>query len=112
EVFLSPVASRSRVREAVRGLSATRQIHSLSMNAQTYYFLENGLPEFAEPAAPSAETGTPPEPVQRPRPRKNQATARPDSPAAPPAGPASASAPIFRRTRPAPVAAPKPAAAR
>ena len=59
EVFLSPVASRSRVREAVRGLSATRQIHTLSMDAQTYYFLENGLPEFAELAAPSApaETG-------------------------------------------------------
>jgi 23S rRNA pseudouridine2605 synthase len=50
EIFLSPVASRSRVREAVRGLSATRQIHSLSMDAQTYYFLEDGLPEFAPPA--------------------------------------------------------------
>ncbi len=56
EIFLSPVASRSRVREAVRGLSATRQIHSLSMDAQTYYFLEDGLPEFAELAAPPAET--------------------------------------------------------
>ena len=57
EIFLSPVASRSRVREAVRGLSATRQIHSLSMDAQTYYFLEDGLPEFAEPAAPTAVGG-------------------------------------------------------
>ena len=111
EVFLSPVTSRSRVREAVRGLSATRQIHTLSMDAQTYYFLENGLPEFAEPAEPfvAAETGAAPQPVQRPRPRKIQATARPDLPAVPPAAPASA--PIFRRTRPAPVAAPKPAAA-
>jgi 23S rRNA pseudouridine2605 synthase len=54
EIFLSPLASRSRVREAVRGLSATRQIHSLSMDAQTYYFLEGGLPEFAESAVPSA----------------------------------------------------------
>ena len=52
EIFLSPVASRSRVREAVRGLAATRQIHSLSMDAQTYYFLENGLPEFAGLVAP------------------------------------------------------------
>ena len=49
EIFLSPVASRSRVREAVRGLSATRQIHSLSMDAQTYYFLQDGLPELASP---------------------------------------------------------------
>jgi 23S rRNA pseudouridine2605 synthase len=105
EVFLSPVTSRSRVREAVRGLSATRQIHTLSMDAQTYYFLENGLPEFAAPAAPSAaaETEAPPQPVQRPRPRKIQATARPDLPAVAPAAPASA--PIFRRTRPAPAPA-------
>ncbi len=56
EIFLSPVASRSRVREAVRGLAATRQIHSLSMDAQTYYFLEDGLPEFAAPAGPPAES--------------------------------------------------------
>ncbi len=56
EIFLSPVASRSRVREAVRGLSATRQIHPLSMDAQTYHFLEGGLPEFAEPALPAATT--------------------------------------------------------
>jgi 23S rRNA pseudouridine2605 synthase len=56
EIFLSPVASRSRVREAVRGLSATRQIHSLSMDAQTYYFLEGGLPEFAALAGPPAES--------------------------------------------------------
>ena len=56
EIFLSPVASRSRVREAVRGLAATRQIQTLSMDAQTYYFLEEGLPEFAEPAAAPAAT--------------------------------------------------------
>lgn len=52
EIFLSPLVSRSRIREAVRGLSATRQIQSLSMESQTYYFLEGGLPEFA-PAAES-----------------------------------------------------------
>jgi 23S rRNA pseudouridine2605 synthase len=59
EIFLSPVASRSRVREAVRGLSATRQIHSLSMDAQTYYFLEDGLPEFAALTGPPAESPAP-----------------------------------------------------
>jgi 23S rRNA pseudouridine2605 synthase len=101
EIFLSPVASRSRVREAVRGLSATRQIHTLSMDAQTYYFLENGLPEFAEVATPpvseETESSRPPLAAQKPRPRKIQATARPDSAPAP----SSASAPIFRRTKPA-----------
>jgi 23S rRNA pseudouridine2605 synthase len=84
EIFLSPVASRSRVREAVRGLAATRQIQSLSMDAQTYYFLEEGLPEFAEAAAApaaNAERPRPPARVEVPRrsfsaPGNNQA-ARP-----------------------------------
>jgi 23S rRNA pseudouridine2605 synthase len=108
EIFLSPVASRSRVREAVRGLSATRQIHSLSMDAQTYYFLENGLPEFAQLATPSVPSDTQTAqqslPAQRPRPRKIQATARPAAalPVPSPAPPPSASAPIFRRSKPAP----------
>jgi hypothetical protein len=105
EIFLSPVASRSRVREAVRGLSATRQIHSLSMDAQTYYFLEGGLPEFAEPALPTppaamaeprrrppqAEAGARSLPAPRPAQRKDYATRQ--VPAAPPAG---------RRTGPMP----------
>ena len=65
EIFLSPVASRSRVREAVRGLAATRQIQSLSMDAQTYYFLEEGLPEFAEPVAAPAAKAERPRPVAR-----------------------------------------------
>ena len=94
EIFLSPVASRSRVREAVRGLSATRQLHALSMAAQTYHFLENGLPEFAPPstASDSAETEAshPSTPVERPRPRKIQATARPNPPAASMAAPSTA----------------------
>jgi 23S rRNA pseudouridine2605 synthase len=107
EIFLSPVASRSRVREAVRGLSATRQIHSLSMDAQTYHFLENGLPEFAELPAPAVTTtpstmrveanGTEMErrPTPRPIPRKMQAIRpQPSDAAAIPAA-----APIFRRPK-------------
>ncbi len=112
EIFLSPVASRSRVREAVRGLSATRQIHALSMDAQTYHFLENGLPEFSEPAASFApaqtEASHPSLAVQKPRPRKVQATARPLSPAASSTAPPPASAPIFRRPKTGPVPERKP----
>jgi 23S rRNA pseudouridine2605 synthase len=85
EIFLSPLASRSRVREAVRGLSATRQIHSLSMDAQTYHFIEGGLPEFAEVAVPPAEKreSARPETARRPLPppRKDQ-RARPMRPPA------------------------------
>ena len=83
EIFLSPLASRSRVREAVRGLSATRQVQSLSMDAQTYYFLEGGLPEFAESAVPIAaaaplpgpaavSVSAPQRPLPGPRPAKDQ----------------------------------------
>jgi 23S rRNA pseudouridine2605 synthase len=117
EVFLSPVASRSRVREAVRGLSATRQIHSLSMDAQTYYFLEDGLPEFAEPAAsPAASVESPaqvanvaasrrPLPVQKPVERKDWA-APPSLPAVPPAVRAPRPAPMAGKGRPEPRPAP------
>jgi 23S rRNA pseudouridine2605 synthase len=90
EIFLSPVASRSRVREAVRGLSATRQIHSLSMDAQTYHFLEGGLPEFAEAILPAATTepirkAPMPDPVAAPIVRRRPTSPPPDvSQAAPP----------------------------
>jgi len=104
EIFLSPVGSRSRVREAVRGLSATRQIHSLSMDAQTYHFLEGGLEEFAEPALPAATT----------EPSRTTPTAAPVTapivrrrPATPPpvAGHAAAAIPLAA-PRPRPAAAP------
>ena len=116
EIFLSPVASRSRVREAVRGLAATRQIHSLSMDAQTYYFLEDGLPEFAALAGPPAERIEPPGPVapamahartsrQQPLPApgrdRGQRPVRPAAPLSRPAKPA--------RFAPRPGAGPSPA---
>ena len=95
EVFLSPIASRSRTREAVRGLSATGQIHSLTLESHTYLFQdlslfspkedgsEKRLKAPLEAPSPAAEAiGPPPE-------------ARP--PAAPPqrAGGAGSQAPGF-----------------
>ncbi len=94
EIFLSPVASRSRIREAVRGLSATRQIHSLSMDAQTYYFLENGLPEF-EPAVPvvqEVELPRPPRSVPSPFGGDHRRPERPARPASAPTRPVQPSA--------------------
>jgi 23S rRNA pseudouridine2605 synthase len=107
EIFLSPLASRSRVREAVRGLSATRQIHSLSMDAQTYHFIEGGLPEFAEVAAPPAERredfapATRPQPARRPSPpqRRDQA-ARPLRPASAISPPPTSAPRIASRPKP------------
>ncbi len=66
EVFLSPLASRSKVREVVRGLTATRQLSTLNLGPVELYHVEGSLPEFAEIASPvgvvveasGSETGT------------------------------------------------------
>ena len=53
EAFLSPLASRSKVREVIRGLTATRQLAMVSMETQTILHVEGSLPEFPEePVAP------------------------------------------------------------
>jgi hypothetical protein len=59
ETFLSPLASRSRVREVVNGLSATRQLGLISVAAQPLFHVAGSLPEFAEeePVAADAEAG-------------------------------------------------------
>jgi len=57
EAFLSPIASRTRLRDVIRGLSATRQLRTLSMDAQTFLFIEGTLPDMPEIASaePAAE---------------------------------------------------------
>ncbi len=62
EVFLSPVASRSRLRDVIRGLTATRQLKTLSMDAQTFLFIEGTLPDMPEiaAAAPSDDAAAKP----------------------------------------------------
>jgi 23S rRNA pseudouridine2605 synthase len=50
ETFLSPLAARSRVREVVNGLLATRQLELVSVGAQPLFHVTGSLPEFAEPA--------------------------------------------------------------
>jgi 23S rRNA pseudouridine2605 synthase len=59
EVFLSPLASRAKVREVIRGLTATRQLSMTSLDRETLLYVEGSLPEFEEPLpgpAPTAET--------------------------------------------------------
>ena len=51
EMFLSPLTSRSKIREVVRGLAATRQVHSTSMGHSPMFYVAGTLPEF--PAVPS-----------------------------------------------------------
>ncbi len=48
EIFLSPVASRSRIRDVIRGLSTTRQLASFSLDGDEQFYVEGSLPEIAE----------------------------------------------------------------
>jgi 23S rRNA pseudouridine2605 synthase len=63
ETFLSPLTSRSKVREVVNGLSATRQLALVPVATQTMYCVAGSLPEFAEPEQPES---IPPETQDRP----------------------------------------------
>jgi hypothetical protein len=63
ETFLSPLTSRSKVREVVNGLAATRQVSIIPVGTQTMFHVAGSLPEFAEPEPEAA----PPEAAPRPR---------------------------------------------
>jgi len=56
ETFLSPLTSRSRVRETVNGLAATRQIAMVAVGTQSMFHIAGALPEFPE-AEPVREAG-------------------------------------------------------
>jgi hypothetical protein len=47
EVFLSPLTARSKIREVLRGLVATRQVHTLSLGHAPHFYVAGTLPEFA-----------------------------------------------------------------
>ncbi len=46
EIFLSPLTARSKIREVLRGLVATRQVHTLNMGHAPHYYVAGTLPEF------------------------------------------------------------------
>ncbi len=46
ELFLSPLTARSKVREVLRGLVATRQVHTLSLGHAPHFYVAGTLPEF------------------------------------------------------------------
>jgi len=49
EMFLAPLTARSKVREVLRGLVATRQVHTISLGHSPQFYVAGTLPEFAEP---------------------------------------------------------------
>ena len=57
ELFLAPLTARSKIREVIRGLVATRQVHTLSMGHAPHYYVAGTLPEFeATPALYASAT--------------------------------------------------------
>lgn len=46
EMFLSPLTARSKIREVLRGLVATRQVHTLSLGHAPHFYVAGTLPEF------------------------------------------------------------------
>jgi hypothetical protein len=47
ELFLAPLTARSKVREVLRGLVATRQVHTISLGHAPQFYVAGTLPEFA-----------------------------------------------------------------
>ena len=46
ELFLSPLTARSKIREVLRGLAATRQVHTVTLGHSAHYYVAGTLPEF------------------------------------------------------------------
>ncbi len=59
EMFLAPLTARSKVREVLRGLVATRQVHTISMGHAPHFYVAGTLPEFAAPATAYASSSMP-----------------------------------------------------
>ena len=59
ELFLASLTARSKVREVLRGLVATRQVHTISLGHAPHFYVAGTLPEFAEPATIYASSSMP-----------------------------------------------------
>jgi hypothetical protein len=62
ELFLAPLTARSKVREVLRGLVATRQVHTISLGHAPLYYVAGTLPEFAAPPTIYASASMPASP--------------------------------------------------
>ncbi|MGD0629788.1 MAG: hypothetical protein ABR987_10560 [Terracidiphilus sp.] len=59
ELFLAPLTARSKVREVLRGLVATRQVHTISMGHAPHFYVAGTLPEFSVPNTLYASSAMP-----------------------------------------------------
>ena len=46
ELFLAPLTARSKIREVIRGLVATRQVHTIALGHAPHFYVAGTLPEF------------------------------------------------------------------
>jgi hypothetical protein len=70
EIFLSPLTARSRIRDVLHGMMASRQFGTTTVASQTLLFIEGSLPEAPEPEPQPAAAPTPPPPAPRAPSRK------------------------------------------
>jgi hypothetical protein len=59
ELFLAPLTARSKIREVLRGLVATRQVHTISMGHAPLFYVAGTLPEFAAPPTAYSSSSMP-----------------------------------------------------
>jgi hypothetical protein len=59
EMFLAPLTARSKIREVLRGLVATRQVHTISLGHAPHFYVAGTLPEFAAPPTAYASSSMP-----------------------------------------------------
>jgi hypothetical protein len=59
ELFLAPLTARSKVREVLRGLVATRQVHTISLGHAPHFYVAGTLPEFSTPPTLYASASIP-----------------------------------------------------
>ena len=59
ELFLAPLTARSKVREVLRGLVATRQVHTISLGHAPHFYVAGTLPEFTTPPTIYASASMP-----------------------------------------------------
>jgi len=55
EVFLSPLASRSRIREVVNALTTARQLETVVIDGKTHLYISGELPVFAPVVEPAPD---------------------------------------------------------
>jgi len=91
EMFLAPLTARSKVREVLRGLVATRQVHSLALGHAPHFYVAGTLPEFAAPTTIYASSSMPASSIFL-RSYEHEETVR--TPIAPRPAPQFASAPV------------------